>query len=54
MIYFIYKYITLITPLGILWLENAVISNYNEFKLLNFTQKNRRVSEYARERMLNG
>ena len=28
-----------ITPLGILWLENVVIPNYNRFKLLTFTKK---------------
>ena len=26
-----YKCITLITLLGILWLENVIVSNYNEF-----------------------
>ena len=34
-----------ITPLGILWLKNVVISNYNGCKLLTFSQNNRRPSE---------
>ena len=39
-----------ITPLGILWLKNVVISNYNRCKLLICSQKNRRV--YARAQKL--
>ena len=39
-----------------LWLENVVISNYNEYKLLTFTKKkkkkNRRVSEHANEKLV--
>ena len=44
--YFTWKRIILITPLGFflfffffLWLENIVISNYNKYSKLTFTQK---------------
>ena len=37
-----------IIPLGILWLENVVIQNYNRFKLLIFIKKkNKRVSKHV-------
>ena len=34
-------------PYIFLWLKNVVIPNYNGFKLLTFTKKNRRVSEHV-------
>ena len=40
------------TPRLFLWLENIVISNYNEHKLLIFTQKNRKAFERARVQKL--
>ena len=51
---FTHKPIILVTPLGILWLENVVISNYNRCKLLIFFQKYRRAYEHARECVLRG
>ena len=36
-----------ITPIGILWLKNVIILNYNRYKLLTFSQNNRRVSEHV-------